>query len=185
MTTMLLAIAFGLLIGVNLLLPAHAQTGAMKTSTSGGTLDVLLEPSPLPIENKDQTQFKVTFLERGTDNVQVHVDYDIIIMSEDGREVYRASNESVQNAVIGKPLHTTTGIVTVETKFENLGDYTVKIPVEGVNFIPITPESAEFSITVTPEFPGGVAVVVAAIIISLTVVMRRYGKHRSQFYRLP
>lgn len=185
MTAMLLAITFVLLVAVSLLLPAHAQTGAMRTSTSGGTLDVLLEPSPLPIENKDQTQFKVTFLERGTDNVQVHVDYDIIIVSEDGREVYRASNESVQNAVIGKPLHTTTGIVTLETKFANLGDYTVKVPVEGVNFIPITPESAEFSITVTPEFPTGVAMVVAAIVVSLTVVMRRFGKDRSRSYRLP
>ena len=42
---------------------AYAQTtGAMQKKTTGGSLDILLEPSPEPLQNKGETKFKITFL---------------------------------------------------------------------------------------------------------------------------
>ena len=35
---------------------------SMKSTTSGGTLDVFLDPSPQPVRNNDQTKFKVIFV---------------------------------------------------------------------------------------------------------------------------
>jgi hypothetical protein len=64
----------------------------MKKTTSGGSLDVLLQPSPEPIGNKDQTSFKVTFLQKGTGNkVQPHIDYDFIIKVNSGKVIFMAS----------------------------------------------------------------------------------------------
>jgi hypothetical protein len=46
----------------------------MKSTTSGGTLDVFLDPSPQPVRNNDQTKFKVIFLQKGgIDKVQNHI----------------------------------------------------------------------------------------------------------------
>src|SRR5215207_5664688 len=66
---------------------SHAQTSpstgdAKKTTTSGGTLDVRLEPSPNPIKSSQETKYKVTFLQKGTDTIQVHIDYDFIILKD-------------------------------------------------------------------------------------------------------
>ena len=46
----------------------------MKSTTSGGTLYVFLDPSPQPVRNNDQTKFKVIFLQKGgIDTVQNHI----------------------------------------------------------------------------------------------------------------
>ena len=39
----------------------------------------LLQPTPQPPNTKQETQFKVTFLQKGSDKVQPHIDYDFII----------------------------------------------------------------------------------------------------------
>jgi hypothetical protein len=114
-----------------------------KTTTSGGTLDVLLEPSPNPIKNAQDTKFKVTFLQKGTDTVQVHIDYDFIILKDNSTEVFRASKQT------GQPLlHTAEGVVTIPFTFQDAGNYIIKVPVMGINFIPISTEYSEFPIKV-------------------------------------
>jgi len=84
---------------------------SMKSTTSGGTLDVFLDPSPQPVVNNDQTKFKVIFLQKGgIDNVQNHVDYDFIIVRDGGKKLFQASALAGQ---LGIQLHTAEGIVTI------------------------------------------------------------------------
>ena len=124
---------------------AQTSSGGMKKTTNGGALEVVLQPSPQPIANKGQTSFKVTFLQKGTDKVQPHIDYDFIITNGKKR-VFEASQLAGQP---GKPLHTAEGIVTIPYTFESPGDYSVNILVYGILFNPIRPESAEYSFNVT------------------------------------
>jgi hypothetical protein len=49
-----------------------ASGGNMKKTTSGGALDILLQPSPQPVGHTAPTSFKVSFLQKGTDTVQPH-----------------------------------------------------------------------------------------------------------------
>jgi hypothetical protein len=119
--------------------------GNMKKTTSGGALDILLQPSPQPIGHTAPTSFKVSFLQKGTDTVQPHIDYDLIIKDSNGKQVFQASQLAGQP---GKPLHTAEGSVTIPYTFQNPGDYSVNIPVYGILFNPISPESADFTIKV-------------------------------------
>lgn len=132
-------------------LPTYAQTtppsstsAGMKKTTSGGTLDVVLQPSPQPIGHTAPTSFKVTFLQKGTDKVQPHIDYDFTI-TNNGKQVFQASQLAGQP---GKPLHTAEGAVTIPYTFQSNGDYSINIPVYGILFNPIKPESADFSLKV-------------------------------------
>ena len=127
---------------------SNAQTptstdDARKTTTSGGTLDVKLEPTPNPIKSGQETKYKVSFLKKGTDTVQVHIDYDFIILKNNTTEIFKASQQT------GQPLlHTAEGIVTIPFTLEEPSNYTIRVPVMGINFIPMTTEYADFTIKV-------------------------------------
>jgi hypothetical protein len=125
---------------------SFAQTSdapADTKTTSGGTLDVKLEPTPNPIKSGQETEYKVTLLKKGTDTVQVHVDYDFIILKNNSTEVFRASQQT------GQPLlHTAEGIVTIPFTLQEPGNYTIRVPVMGINFIPIATEDADFPVKV-------------------------------------
>ncbi|HZA61437.1 MAG TPA: hypothetical protein VE573_01095 [Nitrososphaeraceae archaeon] len=113
------------------------------SSTSGGTLDVKLESTPNPIKSGQETNYKVTFLQKGTDTVQVHIDYDFIILEDNNIEVFKASQQ------IGQPLlHTAEGIVTIPFTLEEAGNYTIKVSVMGINFIPMATEYADFPVKI-------------------------------------
>ena len=76
--------------------------------SSGGSIDVALETTPNPVKSGEKTQYKITFLKKNTDTVQVHVDYDFMILKDNNTEVFRASQQT------GQPLlHTAEGIVTI------------------------------------------------------------------------
>ena len=122
-----------------------ASGGNMKKTTSGGALDILLQPSPQPVGHTAPTSFKVSFLQKGTNTIQPHIDYDLIIKDSNGKQVFQASQLAGQP---GKPLHTAEGSVTIPYTFQNPGDYSVNIPVYGILFNPINPESADFTIKV-------------------------------------
>lgn len=114
----------------------------MFSSTNGGSLDVQISALPTPIISQDETKFKITFFEPNSTTVQVHVDYDLIV-SSDNQEIFSASK------LTGQPLlHTAEGIVTIPYKFEAPGIYNIKVPVLGINFVPINPEFAEFEVQV-------------------------------------
>ena len=124
---------------------AVTSTIAMNKPTSGGSLNVVIQPSPDPMVKGTQTNLKVSFDQKGTSTVQPHIDYDIII-SKAGKQLFQAS------ALAGHPgqsLHTSEGIVTIPYTFQQPGIYSVKVSVFGILFNPINPESAQFQINVT------------------------------------
>ena len=107
-------------------------------STTGGSLDVNITSSPEVISTEKEVKFKINFLEPGTDKIQVHVDYDFQVF-KNGEEVFSAAKQ------INQPLlHTAEGSVTIPFMFSSPGTYLIKIPVLGINFIPINAEYAEF-----------------------------------------
>jgi hypothetical protein len=111
--------------------------------TSGGTLDVKLESTSNPIKSGQETNYKVTFLQKGTDTVQVHIDYDFIILEDNNIEVFKASQQT------GQPLlHTAEGIVTIPFTLEEAGNYTIKVSVMGINFIPMATEYVDFPVKI-------------------------------------
>jgi hypothetical protein len=111
-------------------------------STTGGSLDVNITSSPEVISTEKEVKFKINFIEPGTDKIQVHVDYDFQVF-KNGVEVFSAAKQ------INQPLlHTAEGSVTIPFMFPSPGSYSIKIPVLGINFIPINPEYAEFKFVI-------------------------------------
>jgi hypothetical protein len=120
-----------------------AQSSGITKSTSGGTLDVKLEPTPNPIKSGQETNYKVTFLQKGTSTTQVHIDYDFDILKDNTTEVFKASQKT------GQPLlHTAEGIVTIPFTIKEPGNYTIRVSMMGINFIPMATEYADFPIKV-------------------------------------
>jgi hypothetical protein len=118
---------------------------SMKKQTSGGSLDVVLQPSPEPVKHTAQTSLKVQFLTKGSNTVQPHIDYEIVIKDSSGKQVFTASQLAGQPP----PLHTSEGIVTIPYTFQSPGDYTINVTVYGILFNPIKPESTDFTVKVT------------------------------------
>jgi hypothetical protein len=111
-------------------------------STTGGSLDVNITSSPEIISTDKEVKFKINFFEPGTDTIQVHVDYDFQVL-KNGKEIFSAAKQ------INQPLlHTAEGSVTIPFMFSSPGSYSIKIPVLGINFIPINPEYAEFKFVI-------------------------------------
>jgi hypothetical protein len=121
--------------------------GEMRTSTSGNSLDIRIEPR---WSDGGKASFKVSFLRHGTDTLQEHVDYNFVIM-KDSQQIFSAA------APLRKPsIHTVEGIViipipTAPYKFPNNGNYSIEIYVSGISFTPINTETATIPVTVTPE----------------------------------
>ena len=110
-------------------------------STTGGSLDVNIT-SPEVINKEKEVKFKINFFEPTTDKIQVHVDYDFQVLNN-GKQIFSAAKQ------INQPLlHTAEGSVTIPFMFSSSGVYSIKIPVLGINFIPINPEYAEFKFVV-------------------------------------
>ena len=89
--------------------------------------------------------FRIGFLQPNTDELQWHEDFNFIVL-KDGKEVFRASNQTGQPNI---PLHSIPGTMDIPLftyNFQKSGEYTIKIPVFGILFNPIIPEEAEFTI---------------------------------------
>ncbi|MEM3159385.1 MAG: hypothetical protein QXJ74_01240 [Nitrososphaera sp.] len=156
----MLALLAAALVPAAFLQPAFAQ--GMNQPSSGGSLDIEVDPQ---WGQDAQAQIKVSFLQPGSQTVQEHIDYDVKIADSSGNEVFSAAGQVNQPT-----LHTAEGVVTIPYKFEGNGDYTITVEMTGIQFIPITPETAEFPVNVTPEFPAGalsaVAVTAGAIAVA-------------------
>jgi hypothetical protein len=138
----LVACLFGILLTPS---STYAQTSgaAMNKVTSGGSLNVILQPSPYPVVKGTQTNLKVSFDQKGSSAVQPHIDYDLTIL-KDSKQVFQAS---VLAGHPNQPLHTAEGIVTIPYAFQQPGGYALNITVYGILFNPIRPESVQFPIS--------------------------------------
>jgi len=115
------------------------SSSSLTKLTNGGSITVKLEPSPFPIKSNEQTQLKVSFFKPNTEEIQPHIDYDLIISETSiNKTIFQASNQTGQ---AGLPLHTAESIVTIPFIFPTKGEYTIKVPVFGILFNPIAPES--------------------------------------------
>jgi hypothetical protein len=142
-------VAFALFFSIGILLTASSifvqtSNAAMYKVTSGGSLNVILQPSPFPVIKGSQTNLKVSFDQKGSSAVQPHVDYDLTIMKDD-KQVFQLSSQS---GYPNQPLHTTEGVVTIPYTFQQEGTYVVNITVYGFLFNPIKPETTQFTISV-------------------------------------
>ena len=90
-------------------------------------------------------KFKVSFKKPNTNQLQYHVDFNLRIFKND-KQVFQATNQTKQPLV---PLHATDGYMTIPTLNNGLdqaGKYLIEIPIYGILFNPIIPESANFTI---------------------------------------
>jgi hypothetical protein len=119
-----------------LILPVFGQTQSQQIKlTSGGTINVGFSTAPANPNPGDQTQLKISFLNK-QNAIQKHIDYRIIVTQG-------------QNQVFGIPItHTAEGSVSIPYQFQNAGDYQITVSVEGILFNPIPPETAVFPITI-------------------------------------
>jgi hypothetical protein len=141
---LLIASIFGILLSP---MPTFAVISAttMNKPTSGGSLNVVLQPSPDPIVKGTQTNLKVSFDQKGTSTVQAHIDYDVTI-SKAGKQLFNAVTLAGQP---GPSLHTSDGIITIPYTFQEPGIYSIKVSVFGILFNPINPEFAQFQVNIT------------------------------------
>ena len=122
----------------------QTSDAAMYKVTSGGSLNVILQPSPFPVIKGSQTNLKVSFDQKGSSAVQPHVDYDLTIMKDD-KQVFQLSNST---GYPNQPLHTTGGVVTIPYTFQQEGPYVINITVYDILYNPIKPETSQFTINV-------------------------------------
>ena len=151
---------------------AYAQNGGMRGKTSGGSLDILVEPtwSPGASGSDSSAKFKVSFLNPDTDQVHQHQDYDFRIM-QGNNQVFSAAKQTGQAL-----LHNVEGTITVPYDFKQQGDYTIEVYLGGTGFGPTlipTDETAKFQIKVTPEFPAGALGAIFAAMAATAIVATR------------
>ena len=144
-------IAFPLIVGILGILLSPMSTFAVSVTTmtkptSGGSLNVVVQPSPNPVVKGTQTNIKVSFDQKGTSTVQPHIDYDVSISNSAGKQLLNAVTLAGQS---GPSLHTSDGIITIPYTFQEPGIYTIKVSVFGILFNPINPEFAQFQVNVT------------------------------------
>jgi len=135
---------FGILLTTSSSTSVQTSDAAMYKVTRGGSLNVILQPSPFPVIKGSQTNLKVSFNQKGSTTAQAHVDYDLAIM-KDGKQVFQLSSQA---GYPNQPLHTAEGVVTIPYTFQQEGPYVINITVYGFLFNPIKPETTQFKIGV-------------------------------------
>ncbi|MGH9999314.1 MAG: CFI-box-CTERM domain-containing protein [Nitrosopumilaceae archaeon] len=121
--------------------PAYAQEQSEQqvVLTDKGTLQVGLSTIPANPQPREQTKFKIDFINKNTKTVQEHIDYSITVTKKDTQ-------------VFGIPLtHTAIGSVTIPYEFQEAGEYKVSVDVQGIVFQPIPTETTSFTISVGKE----------------------------------
>ena len=86
--TVLIVALMATFITCSLWADAYAQGAALKEPTTGKSLDVAVEIGSSPVQPNDETKFKITFLQHGTDKVQPYVDYYFEVL-KDGKQIFR------------------------------------------------------------------------------------------------
>ena len=120
--------------------PAFAAEFDQIVSTSNGTIDVGIFTIPENPNITEPTKLKISFLKPGTEKIQEHVDYTIIV-AKDGESIFGPIRLT----------HTSTGEITIPVKFSENGLHEINIEVEGILFSPIPPEMASLTMNIGQE----------------------------------
>ena len=117
---------------------SNAKINSVESITNDKLIRIKLEYAPEVIEIGSPEFFKVTLLHADKNEIALHADTDIVV-SKNGKELYKASNEFSQPFV-----HTPNGIVLSSYKFPDSGQYVITVKVLGINFMPVRPMHASF-----------------------------------------
>lgn len=144
-------------LAIMTILTAPAYADPIVKPTSAGTLNISFETSPAAPNPGDQTELKISFLNKKDNTIQPHIDYKVSVMQGD-------------NQVFGIPItHVgTEGAVSIPVQFQTAGTYQVTVEVQGILFQPIPPETTSFTIVVGPSVPefgplAGMIIVISTI----------------------
>jgi predicted secreted protein with PEFG-CTERM motif len=156
--------AIGLLgaLAIMTIIMAPAYADPIVKPTSAGTLNISFETNPATPSPGDQTELKISFLNK-QNTAQQHIDYKVSVTQGD-------------NQVFGTPVtHTAEGAVSIPFQFQTAGTYKVTVEVQGILFQPIPPETANFTIVVGPTVPefGPVAGMIIAISIVGVIILSK------------
>jgi hypothetical protein len=142
--------------------PSYAQQNQVQL-TDKGTIKVGFYTDPANPNTTNGTKFYISFLNKGSNIIQPHIDYKIFI-------------KKGADQVFGIPVtHTAEGSVTIPFQFTDGGTHEVVVEVDGILFQPIPPETATFTVGVaptvgSPEFPFAIPV----LLISITSLIAFY-----------
>lgn len=149
-------------------IPAYAEP--MTKPSSGNSLNISVDPQ---VGQDGQANIKVSFYKKGTTTSQDHVDYNVVVKDGSGKEIFNAAKSVNPNQEF---VHKATDPnVTIPYKFPQNGSYTIVVSIYSIVFVPINPESADFSINVTPEFPAG-AIVAVGVVMTVAMAATRLKK---------
>lgn len=121
---------------------SNAKINTVESITNDKLIKIKLEYAPGMIEIGSPEFFKVTLYHTDKNEIALHADTDIIV-SKNGKELYKTSNEFSQPFV-----HTPNGIVLSSYKFPDSGQYLITVKVLGINFMPVNPMLASFTTNV-------------------------------------
>ncbi len=113
---------------------AEVETQIQTSLTSNGSLNVKLEVIPPTPNTDDETKFNVEFIDPKTGKTQVHIDYRVLIETQE-KQIFETNL-----------IHTSLGIVTIPYHFSEGGKYIFTIIVEGILFVPVNEEIVSFEI---------------------------------------
>lgn len=127
-----------------MVLPVYAQEQSEQqiVLTDKGTLDVGLSTIPAHPQPGEQTKLKINFINKTTKEIQPHIDYSITV-TKGNQQVFGIPLTHVAEQ----------GSVTIPYEFQQAGEYTVSVEVQGIVFQPIPTETASFGISVEKESP--------------------------------
>ena len=147
------------------MVPAYADP--IVKPTSAGTLNISFETNPATPNPGDQTELKISFLNK-QNTAQQHIDYKVSVTQGD-------------NQVFGTPVtHTAEGAISIPFQFQNAGTYQVTVEVQGILFQPIPPETASFTIVVgpsVPEFGPMAGMIIAISTVSVIILSKKTQFH--------
>ena len=112
------------------------STQILVVPTDKATLDVELSLTPSPLEQGQETNLRMRFLQKDKDLTQEHIDYRLFVESS-GSEIYETP-----------VIHSNPGLVIATYTFPYDGDFMIRVDIEGILFQPIPIETARFSVSV-------------------------------------
>ena len=118
---------------------SKAKINSVESITSDNLIRIKLEYAPDVIENGSPEFFKITLYHADNNEIALHADTDVVV-SKNGKELYKASNEFSQPFV-----HTPNGIILSSYKFPDSGQYVITVKILGINFMPVSPVRASFT----------------------------------------
>jgi hypothetical protein len=125
---------------------AFAQPSIVENKRSNtiqnGSIDINLKSIPSTIKAGHETKYLISFSKRGSDSLQRHIDFGFTIL-KNNTEIFNAAKQASLPL-----LHSARGGEVIPFTIAEPGKYTIRISINGINFVPILTEYIEFFFTV-------------------------------------